>query len=309
MSVAEQVAQEHLQASEGLEDAIASLKSSGFDDLYTPFGKVATDAVVSVLRSWKPKAIPASADVITVYHSTDRATADRLLQDGVIPQIKPSNLAMERYEAGEYAEFAPGRGVSRGIYVGSDPRGTSGYGAVTLELEVPQRWLQVSPEQAALGEKDPMRALRTEDGAVIMHAVPPDAIREVKTRNGAMRKSNGFTPPNTINVLDRHGGFTIESKPPMVRWRPGIQDARERYKQQGRWDIASREDKGRLHMGDSLWRPGSLLKKSTQGDLLAWDDKSFYQTNNDVTLAVYRVPGYGYPVMVWFDNATGKRIA
>lgn len=116
-------------------------------------------------------------------------------------------------------------------------------------------------------------------------------------------------PPSTLNVLDRHGGFTVESKPPMVAWRPGILDARERYKLQGRWDLESRVQDGRLRMGNSLWRPGDVLKKSTQGKLLVWDDKSFFQNNNDVTLAIYRVPGYAFPVMVWFDNATGKRIA
>jgi hypothetical protein len=31
--------------------------------------------------------------------------------------------------------------------------------------------------------------------------------------------------------------------------------------------------------------------------------------NNDVTMATYKVKGYRYPVMVWFDNATGHRIA
>jgi hypothetical protein len=25
-------------------------------------------------------------------------------------------------------------------------------------------------------------------------------------------------------------------------------------------------------------------------------------------MARYRVPGYGYPVIVWFDNQTGRRI-
>jgi hypothetical protein len=31
--------------------------------------------------------------------------------------------------------------------------------------------------------------------------------------------------------------------------------------------------------------------------------------NNNVTLALYKVPGYRYPVMVWFDNVSKRRIA
>jgi hypothetical protein len=61
--------------------------------------------------------------------------------------------------------------------------------------------------------------------------------------------------------------------------------------------------------GSTLWRPGSLLKKTTTGELVASDPRSFYQTNDDVTKALYKVPGYGPLVAVWFDNATGRRIA
>jgi len=81
-------------------------------------------------------------------------------------------------------------------------------------------------------------------------------------------------PPAETNVLDRHGGFTM------------------------------REDDG-----DTVWRPGHLLKKGTTGTLVSFDEKSFYQTNSNATCATYRVPGYRYPVLIWFDNATGDRIA
>ena len=81
-------------------------------------------------------------------------------------------------------------------------------------------------------------------------------------------------PPATINVIDRNGGFTAETRP---------------------WSM--------------LWRPGSVLKKTTRGQLVSFDARSFYQTNNDVTMAYYRVPGYRYPVVLWFDNKTKKRIA
>lgn len=42
---------------------------------------------------------------------------------------------------------------------------------------------------------------------------------------------------------------------------------------------------------------------------MQYNPKSFYQTNDDVTQALYKVAGYRYPVAVWFDNKTGRRIA
>lgn len=100
-----------------------------------------------------------------------------------------------------------------------------------------------------------------------------------------------WSPPPTMNVIDRHGGFTIESKPPLGEKRWGEREVSH----------------GRLRVGDSLWRPGSVLRGSTVGRLVAYGP-SFYQTDDNAILAVYRVAGYGYPVLVWF-NARGERIA
>jgi len=58
----------------------------------------------------------------------------------------------------------------------------------------------------------------------------------------------------------------------------------------------------------TLWRPGALLKKTPYGRLVDWAPNGFYQTNDDVTVAIYKVPGYAYPVAAWFDNATRKRM-
>jgi hypothetical protein len=91
-------------------------------------------------------------------------------------------------------------------------------------------------------------------------------------------------PPSPINVLDNHGGFTAVTRGGNTLWRPGA--------------ILSQV------------LPGALgLKRGTTGALQSFDPKSFYQTNNDVTKAIYKVPGYGYPVAVWFDNKTKMRIA
>ena len=82
-------------------------------------------------------------------------------------------------------------------------------------------------------------------------------------------------PPEEINVLDKHNGFTaITTK-----------------------------------YNDTLWRPGIILKGNTIGKLQYYSETSFYQLNNNVTRAVYKVKGYRYPVCLWFDNVTGERIA
>jgi hypothetical protein len=82
-------------------------------------------------------------------------------------------------------------------------------------------------------------------------------------------------PEKQINVLDKHNGFTA---------------------------ITTKNQ-------DTLWRPGLVLKGNYSGNLVSYDEHSFYQLNNDVTKAIYKVKGYRYPVVVWFDNKTGNRVA
>ena len=89
--------------------------------------------------------------------------------------------------------------------------------------------------------------------------------------------SAGIAPTKT-NVIDRHGGFTVVTK-------------------------------GRRQGESTLWRPGHVLKETTEGTLVDINPKSFYQLNNDVTKATYKVAGYRYPVILWFDNKSGERIA
>jgi hypothetical protein len=83
-----------------------------------------------------------------------------------------------------------------------------------------------------------------------------------------------MTPPDRLNVCDKHGGFTIV-KP----------------------------------SGDTLWRPA--LRRDTRGTLIANSVKpnTFYQQNDNVTSADYRLPRLRFPSRVWWDNATGERIA
>lgn len=86
-----------------------------------------------------------------------------------------------------------------------------------------------------------------------------------------------MTPPLVTNILDKHGGFTCETT-------------------------------GKRIGTNTLWRPGRIAK-SHVGTLVSYDEQSFYQTNNNVTRAVYKVAGYRYPVICWFDNATCERVA
>jgi len=84
-------------------------------------------------------------------------------------------------------------------------------------------------------------------------------------------------PPPKLNVLDQHGGFTAATTP-----------------------------------HTTIWRPGAVLKgKSPIGVLVRFDTNSFYQNSppGTVTEATYKIKGYRYLIVAWFDNATNRRIA
>jgi hypothetical protein len=139
--------------------------------------------------------------------------------------------------------------------------------------------IQVTPKQSVLVENvtSPEAALKT-----LLTAYAKDgkfySSNPVEEQERALLAISGTAfVPDTINVLDRHGGFTAVT----------------------------------TKRGDTLWRPGRVLKGTTTGTLVpsSVKRKSFYQTNNDVTKALYKVPGYRYPIAVWFDNKTSERIA
>jgi hypothetical protein len=108
-------------------------------------------------------------------------------------------------------------------------------------------------------------------------------------------------PPDSLNVLDEHSGFTAVTMP-----RSWASHLREEYRA-GKY--LSRHHTRSSIGGQTIWRPSSWLKKGTTGRLVDHAPNSFFQTNDDVTVAIYKVPGYPNPVAVWFDNKTGKRIA
>lgn len=174
----DQVAAEHLAAMpEGLDAAIEDLRQNidQFPIAYTSQGDVRSQDLIDTLESWRPPPLPPGPRQ-RVHHTTDRATAERIVRDGVIPQIKPWTLASERWESGEDTTYAPGAGASRGLYVG-EPGATESYGRVTLELAIPPDYLEVPPELSSRGYQDAQQALKMHDGAVITKPIPPEAIR------------------------------------------------------------------------------------------------------------------------------------
>ncbi len=130
--------------------------------------------------------------------------------------------------------------------------------------------------------------------------------------------------PETLNVLDKHDGFTAITLSPShakvvqdnsVTVATGHCNAGERLERYPedypdgklaphfvRWVRVMRES-------NTLWRPSKVLRKGTIGTLDETRENTFYQNNNNVTMGLYRVPGYRFRVAVWFDNATGERIA
>jgi len=61
---------------------------------------------------------------------------------------------------------------------------------------------------------------------------------------------------------------------------------------------------------NTLWKPASALSRGRgEPQLVDFNPRSFYQTNNDVTEAFYKLQGYPMKLVAWFDNPTGRRIA
>ena len=135
--------------------------------------------VRAALEALKPPPLPEGEEMVTVHHATNSKTAETMLKDGIIPELKGETLASMQYAKGEDATFAPGKGLSRGIYVAEEGKAES-YDRVVLELRVPKSYLEVSPEQHTLGVKDAVESLRTHDGAVITKGIPPSAVKRVR---------------------------------------------------------------------------------------------------------------------------------
>lgn len=106
-----------------------------------------------------------------------------------------------------------------------------------------------------------------------------------------LTKHDHLVPETLPTVLDKHGGFTAETVPV--------------------FPISGHKMPVVSRIGNTLWRPGAVLKKGVGGKLIPGtvNPKTFYQTNDNVRSAKYKVPGYQYPVICWWDNVTNERIA
>lgn len=176
----EGILQDHVWADGSLENSIKDFKNMGDKILYLPEGKrVKASDLRKELESWRPTYVP--GDVI-VYHSTDRKSADFILRNGVIPQLKPWTLSSRDFaQSGRTDYWKPGSGLERGLYV-STSKNTSGYGPVTLALKVPFKYLDIPAEAKLHGytKKEIKEVLmNTEHGALIRNPIHPKAIKKV----------------------------------------------------------------------------------------------------------------------------------
>lgn len=132
---------------------------------------VPSDEVLRALNDLEPRAYSPTARLITVYHATSNEAARELLLRGFLPETKPR-------PRGDY-EYAPGRGIDAGLYVGATPEAVRGYGRVVLAVQVPLKLLSVPTEQRQLGVTSVREALAGHDGAVVHDRIPADAFKKV----------------------------------------------------------------------------------------------------------------------------------
>lgn len=117
---------------------------------------------------------------VWTYHATDHKTATKFLKDGIKQDDKPRNISRSRFEKGEYAEFAPGRGVGGGLYVGSNPHDIEGYGRHLLAVKTRIGSLRASPEASHLGYTD--RSSIAVNNAMIIGDIHPSQIVDLGHR-------------------------------------------------------------------------------------------------------------------------------
>ena len=114
-----------------------------------------------------------------VYHGTSNpADIDKLLAQGVKMSNVPNNIGRQRFERGEYAEYQPGAGVGRGLYVTSSAYTASDYGRHVVAIEVVDADLAVPPESTVPGGSV-AEALKDYNGAMIVRDIPASKVHLV----------------------------------------------------------------------------------------------------------------------------------
>ena len=132
---------------------------------------VRQEAVAKALKAIVPAPVLPWTDIL-VYHATDDDTAEQLLSRGFLPETKPRRR--------EGFDYAPGRGLDEGLYVGATATSVESYGRVILSIDVPKSVLRIPQELAQLGETNVLRALHSHDGAVIRTRIPANQFRRVR---------------------------------------------------------------------------------------------------------------------------------
>jgi len=112
--------------------------------------------------------------LITVYHATDKDTAESFLKDGIVAEEKPKNKEQAKYHA--EAKYGPQKGLSTGLYVGIDPEAITEFGEVIVSVKVPKSSISAPPEKSTEGVISPMRALMAND-AVVQGDIPPESVK------------------------------------------------------------------------------------------------------------------------------------
>ena len=143
-------------------------------------------------------ALPDDA-LVVVYHATTQAKAKEITEGGLKITDKPMTLPRRRYEAGEYAEFAPGAGISGGTYVSGNLYNVEGYGNSILAMKVPKGSLKVPPE----GRDRPLdMILMDHDGAVVTTDVPASNIINLYPE----RRTHvpAFPPDKVFDAVKKH---------------------------------------------------------------------------------------------------------
>jgi hypothetical protein len=115
----------------------------------------------------------ADEDFVWVFHSTDDATANQFLKNGVDQSQKSVNPGVARGEV----DYAPGRGAAPGLYVGGNTD-IIPHSRRFLAIRVKKSDLAASPEALELGYKGPGGALNSQ-GALVSRAIRPEDIVDV----------------------------------------------------------------------------------------------------------------------------------
>lgn len=110
-----------------------------------------------------------------VFHGTSRSEdLETLLREGVQMANVPQNPARQRYQRGEYAEYAPGAGVGQGLYVSGSAYTASEYGRHVVAIEIhSDAELALPPESNA---RDLADAWKDHNGVLVVRDIPADRV-------------------------------------------------------------------------------------------------------------------------------------